>query len=78
MVASSVICPCEAFAIGGTTSVRGYNDGAIGTGRKYVVERGGHVPITPMFTAAAFFDFGAALPLAVPSSVIPQERAQAR
>ena len=54
--------PCEAFAIGGTTSVRGYNDGAIGTGRKYVVGSAeARVPITPMFTAAAFFDYGSDL-----------------
>ncbi|KAG0492746.1 hypothetical protein HPP92_006144 [Vanilla planifolia] len=30
-------CPHEAFAIGGTNSVRGYEEGAVGSGRSYVV-----------------------------------------
>ena len=29
--------PHEAFAIGGTNSVRGYKEGAVGSGRSYVV-----------------------------------------
>ena len=29
--------PHEAFAIGGTNSVRGYEEGAVGSGRSYVV-----------------------------------------
>lgn len=29
--------PHEAFAIGGTNSVRGYKEGAIGSGRSYAV-----------------------------------------
>jgi outer membrane protein insertion porin family len=54
--------PYEAFAIGGTSSVRGYNDGAIGTGRKYVVGSAEmRVPVTPTITGAAFFDYGSDL-----------------
>lgn len=30
-------CPHEAFAIGGTNSVRGYEEGAVGSGRSYAV-----------------------------------------
>ena len=32
--------PHEAFAIGGTNSVRGYEEGAVGSGRSYVVASG--------------------------------------
>lgn len=32
--------PHEAFPIGGTNSVRGYEEGAIGSGRSYVVGSG--------------------------------------
>lgn len=32
--------PHEAFAIGGTNSVRGYEEGALGSGRSYVVGSG--------------------------------------
>jgi outer membrane protein insertion porin family len=32
--------PYEAFPIGGTNSVRGYDEGAVGSGRKYIVVRG--------------------------------------
>lgn len=32
--------PYEAFAIGGTNSVRGYEEGAVGSGRSYVVGSG--------------------------------------
>jgi outer membrane protein insertion porin family len=32
--------PHEAFSIGGTNSVRGYEEGAIGTGRSYAVGSG--------------------------------------
>lgn len=32
--------PHEAFAIGGTNSVRGYEEGAVGSGRSYVVGSG--------------------------------------
>ena len=32
--------PHEAFAIGGTNSVRGYEEGAVGAGRSYVVGSG--------------------------------------
>lgn len=30
-------CPHEAFVIGGTNSVRGYEEGAVGSGRSYAV-----------------------------------------
>ena len=32
--------PYEAFAIGGTNSVRGYEEGGVGSGRSYVVGSG--------------------------------------
>jgi len=32
--------PYEAFAIGGTNSVRGYEEGSVGSGRSYVVGSG--------------------------------------
>lgn len=32
--------PHEAFGIGGTNSVRGYEEGAVGSGRSYVVGSG--------------------------------------
>lgn len=32
--------PHEAFAIGGTNSVRGYEEGAVGSGRSYAVGSG--------------------------------------
>ena len=32
--------PHEAFPIGGTNSVRGYEEGAVGSGRSYVVGSG--------------------------------------
>lgn len=32
--------PHEAFAIGGTNSVRGYEEGAVGSGRSYSVASG--------------------------------------
>lgn len=54
--------PYEAFAIGGTSSVRGYNDGSIGTGRKYVVGSAEYrLPIRPGITGALFFDYGSDL-----------------
>lgn len=33
-------CPHEAFGIGGINSVRGYEDGSVGSGRSYVVGSG--------------------------------------
>jgi len=54
--------PYEAFAIGGTSSVRGYNDGAIGTGRKYGVGSAEYrLPVRPGITGAVFFDYGSDL-----------------
>ena len=54
--------PYEAFAIGGTTSVRGYNDGGIGTGRKFVVGSAElRAPVTSGLTGAIFFDYGSDL-----------------
>lgn len=32
--------PHEAFGIGGTNSIRGYEEGAVGSGRSYVVGSG--------------------------------------
>eukprot|EP01026_Neomeris_dumetosa_P006040 TRINITY_DN11878_c0_g1_i5.p2 TRINITY_DN11878_c0_g1~~TRINITY_DN11878_c0_g1_i5.p2 ORF type:complete len:309 (-),score=41.55 TRINITY_DN11878_c0_g1_i5:299-1225(-) len=51
--------PYEAFPIGGTNSVRGYQEGGVGTGRYYAE---GHVefrwPLPGIFQGVAFFDYG--------------------
>ena len=42
--------PHEAFPIGGTNSVRGYDEGAVGSGRSYVVASGEvSVPLVSRF-----------------------------
>ncbi|KAK9123032.1 hypothetical protein Sjap_012634 [Stephania japonica] len=54
--------PHEAFAIGGTNSVRGYEEGAVGSGRSYVVGSG--ETSFPMFGAidgVLFADYGSDL-----------------
>ncbi|KAL1560503.1 Outer envelope protein 80, chloroplastic [Salvia divinorum] len=51
--------PHEAFPIGGTNSVRGYEEGAVGSGRSYVVGSGEiSLPVTGPLEAAIFADYG--------------------
>ncbi|KAL3647589.1 Outer envelope protein 80, chloroplastic [Castilleja foliolosa] len=51
--------PHEAFPIGGTNSVRGYEEGAVGSGRSYVVGCGEiSFPVTGPFEGAIFADYG--------------------
>ncbi|KAM7497208.1 hypothetical protein LguiA_021622 [Lonicera macranthoides] len=51
--------PHEAFAIGGTNSVRGYEEGAIGSGRSYVVGCGEiSFPVRGPVEGAVFADYG--------------------
>ncbi|GAB4856056.1 Outer envelope protein 80, chloroplastic [Ancistrocladus abbreviatus] len=51
--------PHEAFAIGGTNSVRGYEEGAVGSGRSYVIGCGEiSFPLWGMLDGAIFADYG--------------------
>ncbi|XP_031114447.1 outer envelope protein 80, chloroplastic [Ipomoea triloba] len=51
--------PHEAFAIGGTNSVRGYEEGAVGSGRSYVVGCGEiSFPLRGPVEGAIFADYG--------------------
>ncbi|XP_010673607.2 outer envelope protein 80, chloroplastic isoform X1 [Beta vulgaris subsp. vulgaris] len=51
--------PHEAFAIGGTNSVRGYEEGAVGSGRSYVVGCGEiSFPLFGPVDGALFTDYG--------------------
>ncbi|CAI9106538.1 OLC1v1005720C1 [Oldenlandia corymbosa var. corymbosa] len=51
--------PHEAFAIGGTNSVRGYEEGAVGSGRSYVVGCGeASFPLTGPVEGVIFSDYG--------------------
>ncbi|KAH9615336.1 hypothetical protein KSS87_023704 [Heliosperma pusillum] len=51
--------PHEAFAIGGTNSVRGYEEGAVGSGRSYVVGCGEiSFPLFGPVDGALFADYG--------------------
>jgi outer membrane protein insertion porin family len=54
--------PYEAFTIGGSNSVRGYDEGRLGTGSKYVqaaVEY--RFPVFSVVSGALFFDYGSDL-----------------
>ncbi|XP_010257285.1 PREDICTED: outer envelope protein 80, chloroplastic-like isoform X1 [Nelumbo nucifera] len=54
--------PHEAFAIGGTNSVRGYEEGAVGSGRSYVVGCGEvSFPMFGPVEGAVFADYGSDL-----------------
>ncbi|OWM69200.1 hypothetical protein CDL15_Pgr025387 [Punica granatum] len=54
--------PHEAFAIGGTNSVRGYEEGAVGSGRSYVVGSGEiSFPLLGPVDGAIFADYGSDL-----------------
>ncbi|CAH2072348.1 unnamed protein product [Thlaspi arvense] len=51
--------PHEAFAIGGTNSVRGYEEGAVGSGRSYVVGSGEvSFPVRGPVEGVLFTDYG--------------------
>lgn len=51
--------PYEAFAIGGTNSVRGYEEGGVGTGRKCMVGTiEARVPLVSAVSGVAFVDYG--------------------
>lgn len=51
--------PHEAFPIGGTNSVRGYEEGAVGSGRSYVVGSGEiSFPVMGQVSGAIFADYG--------------------
>ncbi|KAG2674967.1 hypothetical protein I3843_13G143100 [Carya illinoinensis] len=51
--------PHEAFAIGGTNSVRGYEEGAVGSGRSYAVGSGEiSFPLLGPVEGAIFADYG--------------------
>ncbi|XAR60392.1 hypothetical protein NMG60_11033746 [Bertholletia excelsa] len=51
--------PHEAFAIGGTNSVRGYEEGAVGSGRSYAVGSGEMAfPLLGPLEGAVFADYG--------------------
>ncbi|GLT78787.1 hypothetical protein SLA2020_503120 [Shorea laevis] len=54
--------PHEAFAIGGTNSVRGYEEGAVGSGRSYVVGSGEvSFPVGGPVEGVIFADYGSDL-----------------
>lgn len=53
------LAPHEAFPIGGANSVRGYDEGAVGSGRSYVVTSGEiSVPLVGPIEGAVFADYG--------------------
>lgn len=68
--------PHEAFAIGGTNSVRGYEEGAVGSGRSYVVGCGEvSFPLWGPVEGAGFADYGTDLGS---GSTVPGDPAGAR
>ncbi|CAI5529683.1 unnamed protein product [Closterium sp. Naga37s-1] len=53
------LAPHEAFPIGGTNSVRGYDEGAVGSGRSYIVTSGEiSFPMFGPLEGAFFADYG--------------------
>jgi outer membrane protein insertion porin family len=51
--------PYEAFPIGGTNSVRGYSEGAVGSGRSWVESSAeARFPIVDTISGCCFFDYG--------------------
>ncbi|EFJ33009.1 hypothetical protein SELMODRAFT_84522 [Selaginella moellendorffii] len=53
------LAPHEAFPIGGTNSVRGYDEGAVGSGRSYAVASGEiSIPLWGPLEGAVFADYG--------------------
>ncbi|KAF8396130.1 hypothetical protein HHK36_017742 [Tetracentron sinense] len=68
--------PHEAFAIGGTNSVRGYEEGAVGSGRSYMVGCGEiSFPMLGPLEGALFADYGSDLGS---GSTVPGDPAGAR
>ncbi|KAL6516278.1 Outer envelope protein 80, chloroplastic [Orobanche gracilis] len=68
--------PHEAFPIGGTNSVRGYEEGAVGSGRSYVVGCGEtSFPVMGPVEGAIFADYGTDLGS---GSTVPGDPAGAR
>lgn len=68
--------PYEAFAIGGTNSVRGYEEGAVGSGRSYAVGSGEiSFPLIGPVEGAVFADYGTDLGS---GSTVPGDPAGAR
>jgi outer membrane protein insertion porin family len=54
--------PYEAFSLGGTTSVRGYEDGDVGSGRSYVQATAEYrFPLVSIVGGELFFDYGSDL-----------------
>ncbi len=54
--------PYEAFSLGGTTSVRGYEDGDVGSGRSYVQATAEYrFPLVSIVGGEVFFDYGSDL-----------------
>ncbi|XP_023532612.1 outer envelope protein 80, chloroplastic [Cucurbita pepo subsp. pepo] len=69
-------CPHEAFAIGGTNSVRGYEEGAVGSGRSYAVGCGEiSFPLFAPVEGVLFADYGTDLGS---GSTVPGDPAGAR
>ncbi|CAN6465141.1 unnamed protein product [Victoria cruziana] len=53
------MAPCQAFSIGGIGSVRGYGEGAVGSGRQcLIVNNEVSIPLTKLLESALFLDFG--------------------
>ncbi len=51
--------PYEAFSLGGSNSVRGYDEGALGSGRSYVQASAEYrFPVFSIISGALFLDFG--------------------
>jgi outer membrane protein insertion porin family len=54
--------PYEAFSLGGTTSVRGYEDGGLGSGRSYVQATAEYrFPLVSIVGVGVFADYGSDL-----------------
>jgi outer membrane protein insertion porin family len=54
--------PYEAFSLGGTTSIRGYEDGAVGAGRSYIAATAEYrFPIFSIVGGEIFADYGSDL-----------------
>ncbi|XP_022148761.1 outer envelope protein 80, chloroplastic [Momordica charantia] len=69
-------CPHEAFVIGGTNSVRGYEEGAVGSGRSYAVGCGEiSFPLFAPVEGVIFADYGTDLGS---GSTVPGDPAGAR
>ena len=54
--------PYEAFSLGGSNSVRGYDEGALGSGRSYIQASAEYrFPVFSIISGALFLDFGSDL-----------------